>query len=67
MYYIIVCSKFHASKNSYDIKISQLICIANSLAGFYMVEVLVSGIFEQTSIHSNYVATHIGASNLRNL
>ena len=44
----IVCSEIPSSKNSYLIKISQLICKPNKLAGFYMMGGFAESISEKT-------------------
>ena len=44
-YQLSVNSKIIFTQNSYHIKTSQLICIANQLAGFYVVQVFIEGHF----------------------
>ena len=39
------CSKILFTQNSYHIKTSQLICIVNQLAGFFMVQIFTEGYF----------------------
>ena len=40
-----VCLETPFSKNSFHIEISELICIANQMTGFYMIQVLTERYF----------------------
>ena len=51
---LVACSEIPLSKNSYHMETSQLICFANRLTGFYMIEVFTKRYF-RTDINRKFL------------
>ena len=50
-----LCSETPFSKNLHRVETNQLICIANQLAGFYMIQAFTESFSEQTAVENTYI------------
>ena len=60
---LVVCSEIPFSKNSYHMETSQLICLANRMTGFYMIQVFTERYF-RTDINSKFLIILLSESYL---
>ena len=60
---LVVCSEIPFSKNSYHMETSQLICLANRMTGFYMIQVFTERYF-RTDINSKLLIILLSESYL---
>ena len=60
---LVVCSEITFSKNTYHMETSQLICFANRMPGFYMIQVFTERYF-RTDINSKFLVILLSKSDL---